>query len=62
MKALSGLKEDCSKEQSKSLILNDWCSNHQDVVCADLSAATDRFPRLFQVELLNQFSAGLGNV
>jgi len=61
MKALEGLEEDCTLDQTKAFKINTWCKNLDSVVCADLSAATDRFPRQFQENLLNMFSSGLGD-
>jgi hypothetical protein len=61
MKALEGLEEDCTLDQTKAFRINTWCKNLDSIVCADLSAATDRFPRQFQTEILNMFSEGLGD-
>jgi hypothetical protein len=62
MKTLEGLEEDCTLDQTKAFRINTWCRNSDSVVCADLSAATDRFPRVFQQKLLNQMNPGLGDV
>jgi hypothetical protein len=54
MKYLGSLDEDATFEQEKAQRLSEWTQESAPLVCADLSAATDRLPNLLQGEVLNE--------